>query len=444
MPIFSENAAALPSDLDPTFGSGGIVRISFTTGNDRANTMVLQNDGKILLAGRVDQNSSNSSMVLARLLGNGSLDPSFGIGGKVFGSAGLSFSLGTSLALQGDGRIVMGGFAYNGVDYDFALARYTANGSLDNTFGSGGKVITAFSNKDDSVTSVAVQTDGRVVVAGYSKVFTNAHYALARYLADGTLDLGFGTGGKVLTQIGPLYEGASSVTLQNDGKIIVAGSSTSLNGWDDFTLARYLPDGSLDTSFGVGGKLTTVVSTSNDEVAKVRALGDGKILVAGYSEGPNPSARNADFTLVRYLADGSPDPAFGSGGIVITPLATGNDYAKDMALQGDGKIVVAGYSYDIGSNSPRFAITRYLPDGVLDPSFDGDGKLLQTISNSSSIALTVAVQSNGGIVVAGTDRIGSKFDVAVVRYVGGSVPEASTWMLLGNFATGLFGMLRRR
>src|SRR5947209_5776224 len=258
--------------------------------------------------------------------GPGDLDATFGTGGRVLtdfgGGAGAR-----ALALQADGRIVVAGLSRVGVGDDFALARYNPNGSLDSSFGSGGRVLTDF-GLDDEARAVVLQADGKIVVAGGSG---GAFFALARYNADGTLDPSFGSEGRVCTNVGG-RDGARALALQSDGKIVVAGFSDVVGF--GFALARYNPDGSLDPSFGSGGRVLT------GGVALARGLAlqsDGKIVVAGFSD----AGGGQDFALARYNPDGTLDLTFGTGGKVTTDFG-GFDDAFALALPTDGKIVVAG------------------------------------------------------------------------------------------------------
>jgi uncharacterized delta-60 repeat protein len=215
----------------------------------------------------------------------------------------------------------------------------------------------------------------------------------------------FGTDGKVITsgQSGWGY----SVIQQADGKLVVAGYT--YNGWtgNDFALIRYNSDGSLDTSFGINGKVITIVSSGSNRGYSATAQADGKILVAGYSNG----AGN-DFALIRYNNDGSLDTSFGTNGIVITPVGVGysSDIGYSITLQADSKILVAG------SAGNDFALIRYNSDGSLDTSFDTDGKVITPMGLGYSVGYSVTVQTDGKIVVAGVNTDGTGSDFALARY----------------------------
>ncbi len=303
---------AAPGDLDPSFGSGGIVITDFG-GNDTAFALALQPDGKIVAAGTSSGGGTGTNFALARHNPDGSPDASFGARGTVitdFISNGSDEV--HALAIQPDGKIVVAGFVSQG--FDFALARFGQDGSLDPTFGTGGKVISQ-STSYGSLWAVALQPDGKIVVAGES----NSRVALARYNPDGSLDATFGGGGTV---IGVGDGRANAIALQPDGKIVVAGDSRSyyvdfadqLRTIKRFALARYNPDGSPDATFGLGGRSTT--GFGGDDIAFALALQpDGKIIVAGES--------NSRVALARYNSDGNLDATFGGGGTVITDFGGG-------------------------------------------------------------------------------------------------------------------------
>jgi uncharacterized delta-60 repeat protein len=318
-------------------------------------------------------------------------------------------ALAWALALQRDGKIVAAGTAESSEAAYFAVARYKSNGALDRSFGSNGKVETAFGNAGAAANAwaVAVQPDGKILVGGElffqeSGQDQNA-IALARYRSDGTLDASFGSGGKVTTPIGSFpARGVKALALQQDGKIVVVGARK--NGSQTlFALVRYRWDGSLDLSFGSGGLVTTALG-SVDGASDVLVQRNGRIVAVGDSGTLGQSA----FALARYRPDGSLDPSFGSGGKVRTSFGSGNADPTAAALQADGKIVLVGWRYKYPNWT--FALARYRPDGRLDPGFGVGGKvttsfrkLARTPANRlhQDEAWAVAIQRDGKIVVAG-------------------------------------------
>lgn len=413
-------AFAAPGDLDPNFGTGGIVTTAIGVASDTGRSIAVQADGRIVVAGQ-SSNGSNDDFSLVRYNSDGTLDTSFGGGdGIVTTAIGAADDQAFGVALQGDGHIVVVGYSSNGSNSDFALVRYTSNGSLDTSFGGGDGIVTTNigAGTNDYAVDMALHGDGRIVVAGYSLNGTVGDFALVRYNSNGSLDASFGDNGIITTDIGTVTDDrASSVALQGDGRVVVAGRTFPFDK-NHFALVRYNANGTLDTSFGGGdGIVITPVGTTDDAAYDVVLQADGRIVVAGSSSNGGYN----DFALVCYTTDGTLDPSFGGGdGIVTTQIGTSVDHGYGVALQGDGRIVVAGYS--IGLGNPDFALVRYNQDGTLDPSFGrGDG-IVTTAGSSSDIAFDVALQGDGRIVVAGSSSNGNA-DFALARYDAGAGGE---------------------
>ena len=290
-----------PAGLDPSFGTGGKVVTPVGSSDDNAYSMAIQADRRIVVAGR-SSNGSTSDFALARYNTNGTLDTAFNGTGKVvtpIGSGGVAFAV----AIQSDGRIVAAGRTNNGSNADFALARYNTNGTLDTTFNGTGKVTTPIGSGDDIGDSVAIQSDGRIVVAGYSHNGVDYDIALVRYNANGTLDTTFNGTGKVVTPIGSIHDQAFSVAIQTDGHIVVAGQSASEGQGTDFALARYNTNGTLDTTFNGTGIVVTPIGTREDVAWSVAIQTDGRILAAGFSN----NGLDFDFAFARYNTNGTLD-----------------------------------------------------------------------------------------------------------------------------------------
>ena len=331
--------------LDTTFDTDGIVTTDLG-GEDGAYSMVIQPDGRILVGGIADANGV-SDFGLVRYNTDGSLDTSFDSDGIVTTNFGID-DVGQSLALQPDGKIIIGGWTNPMGWSDFALARYNTDGSLDTTFDTDGK-ITLDLGGDDNAYSVDVQSDGKILVAGYSSTNPTYDFALVRYNTDGTLDTTFDTDGIVTTDLGG-EDGAYSMVIQPDGRILVGGARR-IGANNDFALVRYNADGTLDTTFDTDGKNTLDLG-GDDITYSVDVQSDGKILVAGYSSGSGSN----DFALVRYNADGTLDTTFDTDGIVTSDFG-GGDVGLSVALQPDGRILVGGYR-TINNNSVPI-VARY-------------------------------------------------------------------------------------
>ena len=435
--------------LDTGFGGRGFVTTAIGSGNDRAHAMAIQADGRIVLAGY-----SHNDIALVRYTADGTLDDTFGTvvngstrSGKVTTAIGSGEDRAHAMAIQADGRIVVAGYSHNGNNNDFAVVRYTADGTLDDTFGTvvngstrSGKVTTAIGSGEDRAHAMAIQADGRIVVAGYSHNGNNNDFAVVRYTADGTLDDTFGTvvsdsarSGIVTTAIGPENDKAYAMAIQPDGRIVVAGFSYFFRKSDDFALVRYTAAGTLDDTFGTvvsgstrSGKVTSSLGMpgSYDLVNAVAVQPDGRIVAVGYA--------GSQFALARYTADGAPDITFGADndadgnmdGYTVTPIGPSVNAARAMALQPDGRIVAAGFSYRHHRyRSVDFALARYTAAGTLDDTFGTvvsgttrSGKVTTYIGSGNARAYAMAIQADGRIVVAGSSRNGSNDDFAVARY----------------------------
>jgi uncharacterized delta-60 repeat protein len=407
--------AAADGDLDSTFGSGGKVITDFSGRSNGANAIALQADGRIVIAGSALSAAGPPDFAVARYNSDGSLDASFGSGGRVTTDFAGRSDNAAALTVQPDGKIlVAGGADMAGTQIDFALVRYNSNGSLDSTFGAGGKVTTDFNGGLDAVSSIVLQTDGRIVVAGFATA-GDPHMALARYNTNGTLDLSFGSAGKVVTNINGTRDFANALAIQSDGKLVAAGSTlTALGSFVMFALARYNPDGSLDATFGSGGKVTTQVVSGDGEDDEIFALAiqpDGRILAAGRANFAQ------DFGLARYQTNGALDTAFGTNGVVTTDFNGSIDRALGMVLQIDGKIVLAGAANLTTGSTGDFGLARYNSNGSLDSTFGAGGKVVTDFGGHVDTARGVVLQSDNKIVAAGSTAGISDSDIGVARYL---------------------------
>jgi uncharacterized delta-60 repeat protein len=394
--------------LDTTFSGDGKQTTDFG-GEDEAKAVALQAGGKLIAVG----DGGNVDFALARYNPNGSLDSSFSIDGKqttAFG--GVDEAKG--VAIQANGKIVVVGCPCDGPG-DFQIARYNPSGSLDTSFSGDGRQTTDFGGFDRA-TAVAVQADGKIVVVGYAVGAYSSSFALARYNPNGSLDTSFSGDGKQTTFFESLNT-ATGVELQADGKIVVAGESGDDIAFNfDFAVARFNPDGTLDTSFSSDGKQTTDFGSDSDGAGGVALQGDGKIVAAGSADG---GATGDEFALARYNGDGTLDTTFSDDGKQTTDFGFGaDDAANDIAIQGDGKILAVGLASGGGTGSD-FALARYDASGLLDPSFSGDGKR-RTNFGGDDEASGVALQADGKIVAVGRGLgADGTSDFALARYLGG-------------------------
>lgn len=402
---------AAPGDLDTSLNSTGKVFTAIGSGDDTARAVALQPDGKIVAVGHCF-NGNDDDFCLVRYLSTGALDTSFGSAGKVTTAIGDGGDYATAVALQPDGKIVAAGYCSNGTNDDFCLARYLNNGTVDVSFNGTGKVLTAIGSGTDAARALALQPDGKIVVAGFCESGVRFVFCLARFQSSGPLDASFNGTGTVTTVIGSNFSFAFALALQPDGKIIAAGTCNNGSN-NDFCLARYLVDGALDLSFNGTGWLLSPIGNGHDDAFAAAVSPDGKIVLAGSCS----NGMNNDFCLGRYLSNGAFDTSFNGTGKVFTPIDNSNDLAIGIVLQPDGKIVTAGFCSN--GNDNDFCVARYLSHGALDPSFNGTGKALTAMGSGTDFARALALQPDGKIVVAGYCFGGSNYDFCLARYQGG-------------------------
>lgn len=442
--------------LDASFGAGeddgtpaGVVSTSLGNGDDMAEDLSVDADGHVVVVGNRHNGESND-IVLVRYTTDGSFDAGFGVGeddgtpnGVVNISLGEGNDFGTAVAQQADGKLVVAGYHDEGASTNMVVLRVNADGTLDQSFGTAndgtenGIVNISLGDGNDVARDVALQADGKIVVVGDSVTADgSSNIIVARLNADGSVDEGFGQSedgtpnGFVATSLGNGDDKANSLVLQADGKIVVAGNRVAEDGSSNIIVARYDAAGVPDATFGASGDDGTPEGFVNislgegDDIARDIALqADGKVVVAGDSVTADGSS---NFVLARFNADGTPDEGFGvaedgtPNGFVSTSLGEGNDYATGLAIQNDGKLVVAGYHQE--GDSTNIAVARYEANGDLDQAFgtadDGteNGIVNISLGDGDDMAQAVAVQGDKLIVVAGTTTAtdGSK-NIAVLR-----------------------------
>ena len=407
-------ALAAGGDLDPTFSTNGKIRTDFTPSMEFAYDLAIQADGKIVAVG-----NARRRFALVRYTADGTLDSTFGGDGKVRTNFTTETDHAEGVAIQANGKIVAVGVArsvFSNSDSRFAVARYNADGTLDATFGGDGKVTTSFRDGDDHAQGVAIQANGKIVAVGTaperaSGVPEDTRFALARYNAKGELDSTFGGDGKVTSDFEEGWGEALGVAIQADGKIVAVG----YEGYGDSgAVARYNSDGSLDSTFG-GAAFPFhdgYVTTDNWVANGVAIQADGKVVVSAAGWGSNWVGPR--WAVFRFNANGTKDATFGEDGRVTTSFTLADDYARGLAIQADGKIVVAGGAGSSGSGSDsKFAVARYIADGSLDSTFGGDGKVTTNFTTGVDAARGVVIQADGKIVAAG----GANGRFALARYL---------------------------
>jgi uncharacterized delta-60 repeat protein len=409
-------ASAREGDLDPSFGSGGIVTTAIRTNLDRIHALALDGAGRIVAAGDTTV-SSDDRFALVRYQPSGAPDPMFGAGGIVTTPIGTSATA-SALALDAAGRIVVAGTS----DGHIAVARYDSGGGLDVAgFGTGGIVNTTIGTHDEA-NAVAIDPGGRIVVAGRTQTGTfTSNLLVVRYLENGTPDTSFGQAGTGVAST-PVpsepFAGVNSMAIDPAGRIVVAGFGRA-GSVTEVVLARYEPNGTLDETFGDGGTVVTPIGSGGNAGAQSIAIDAlGRIVVAGSAS----NAPDSDFALARYNPDGTLDSSFGSGGVVMTQVAGANDGANAMAFDQQGRIVAGGYA-TVNGGFTDFAVARYNADGSLDTSFADGGKRLTQIGSTNAYASGLLIDGQDRIVAGGYEQIGTtKEDFALARYFGDQTP----------------------
>jgi len=428
--------------LDNSFGTNGVATIPGSSSNSEVSSIVIQTDSadgnkeKIIAAG-FTWIPNDTDFILVRFNPDGSIDSTFGGNGNGIVTSGINnfADYATSAALQGDGKIIIAGYQSNGHDLDFMLARFSADGIPDNNFGGGDGIVTtdvSGHRTNDRAYSVAIQNDGNIIIAGSSDEENS--FAAARYKSDGSPDASFGSNGIALTSVGSdtgRNNIGYSIAIQNDGRIIIGGRSKNDNVVH-ITLLRYKSNGKPDSTFDDDGIVVTDLRNNADVRSVFPYHADGeneKILAAGtFFNGDD-----LDIVLTRYNADGSPDAAFGTGGVLIIPRAKSNqtafaaDYQIDPINGRVRKIITAGYSFD-GDNID-FALASLNGDGIIDKSFGTDGIVNTPIENTHSVLNEIAIQQGENneekIIAAGRTGRGDSSYITVVRYNSDGIPDST-------------------
>lgn len=350
---------------DATFDTDGMVTIDFNSNIDSAWSVAIQADGKIVVAG--ESLGANSDIAVARLTTTGALDASFDGDGKTTIDFQNSADIGWAIAIQPDAKIVVAGLASGGT---FGLVRLTSGGTPDGTFGTNGRVTTAFGQNGDVAKAVIVLPDGKLLAGGTVFAGGNGNFGLARYNADGTLDTSFNSTGKVVTDIGTFSgDQVTDMKRMADGRIVIAGMTNMSGGFLAMVIVRYNGDGTLDTSFDTDGKVTTMFNPNgNNQLRAIEVTSNGKIIGACAIDS---QAYNNGFNVVMYRSDGSLDPTFGAGGRVSTVFGQSERDARDVVLQPNGQIIAVGAVRGYGD----FGVARYNTTGIAAVSdFDGGAR----------------------------------------------------------------------
>jgi uncharacterized delta-60 repeat protein len=410
---------AAEGDLDQSFGAAGKVITPIGTSTDEANGVAIDSQGRIVAAGRsFSGGTAFHDFSLARYEPNGGLDAGFGTaGGTVISGFGTNADdQGNATAIDSQGRIVVVGVTNSGANDDFAVARFNPNGTPDLGFSGTGRVTLPIGTGDDAANAVAIDSQDRIVAAGSTANASNDDFALVRFQTNGTPDPAFGAGGKVTSPIGPGDDVALAVAIDSQGRIVAAGRSENGSGDSDVAVARYDVNGNPDVTFNGSGTVTAGFNAGAfDRASAVAIDSQGRIVTAGRTF----NGTDNDFALTRFTSAGSLDTTFNGTGKVTTPIVNGDDQAQGVAIDHLGKIVAVGLSF---VSSADFSLVRYNADGSLDTTFNGSGKVTTSFTAGNDAGRAVAIDQQQRIVVAGDT--GS--DYALARYIGDQVAPTVT------------------
>jgi uncharacterized delta-60 repeat protein len=417
VPLALGSSEGVPGSLALSFGDQGTVVTPVGKFDASAFAIKVLPNGKLIALGRVakNQDSTTDDFLLARYQRSGKLDPAFGSDGLVQTDFGRDYAAGFALALQRDGKIIAAGD--NGYSHPkpycgFALARYLPKGQLDPRFGDGGKVTTDFGTVRSCavIRAVAVQRNGKIVAAGYNANLYDG-FLIARYLPSGSLDRSFGRSGIVHTRFDICSCEADALALQSNGMILVGGSGSPKDEAGGFALVRYRRNGSRDPSFGDHhGEVFTAFGTARDNQSYISGLAlqpNGMIVAAGTSWHPNYAGGGpSNFALARYKRSGTLDHTFGSRGTRETRIPGGDGYAQaDGVVRQPDGSIIVAGSSATYTAGRDFAVARYLPNGSLDPDF---GTVTTDIAGGNDYAWGLIIQPGGRIVLAGQSNARGK------------------------------------
>jgi uncharacterized delta-60 repeat protein len=408
--------------LDSTFGTNGKVVTSFGSDESNLASLAIQSDGKIVACGSY-YNGTINQIALSRYLANGNIDTSFGNNGTVLTPVGTYLeNESNEVKVLNNGKILVAasnGISLSELDFDFAIVRYNSNGTLDSSFGTNGILLSDFNSVSNQAGSLQIQSDNKFIVAGAingDAVSVNPNFAIARYNENGAKDTSFGLNGLVSVNFGAVSNNLllsedrlECMKIQSDGKILAAGFTSNISETTaNFGIVRLNSDGSLDSSFGINGRIIT--SFGGDTVAySIQILSDGKFIVCGNDYNDNDN--NGNLAIAKYTANGILDTSYGIGGKAVTDFTTMSQIFSSE-LQNDDKLIVSGVALNTTAD---FVLFRFMANGSLDTSFGIGGR--QTIDfGDDEGAMTSITQADGKIILGGGTYNGISADFTLLRF----------------------------
>ncbi|MCW3124779.1 MAG: hypothetical protein JWO03_437 [Bacteroidetes bacterium] len=408
--LCAQSAFSQAGMLDPSYGDHGKANTRVANGGILWGMSTI--DGWSVVVGGLARNNSDSDFAVSKYTRDGRPDSSFGVNGVAITQMGPGADVVYGTMIQPDGKVIAAGMAWSGTKYNFAVARYTAAGVLDTTFGDHGRAITSLSPYDNIGTAIGTQDGWSIVVGGMVSDGSTDDFGLVRYTRDGIVDSTFGVNGIVVTDLlSGSDDDLAAIAIAADSGIVAGGTTYGSGSTQYFSLARYTRNGALDNNFGTSGRVVHTGS-ADDETYAVALQPDGKVVIGGYST----NGTNDDFGLLRLMADGSVDNSFGTNGHVITAVGDSDEAMYSLLVQPDGRIIAAGSSID-SNGQYRNALIRYNADGTADHTFGTDGIVAAKLSSSDNEIYAVKLETDGKIVTAGYANDGTDDMFSMARYL---------------------------
>lgn len=387
--VLTPVAAAADGDLDFGFGTGGVVVTTVSGAQLTPSSLVVQPDGKYIVAGQL-LSAAGGQFAVVRYQPNGSIDTSFGDGGFATTGFGTLGAIASAIALSPDGDVVVGGTSFDfATGPTWALARFNADGALDSAFGTGGKRLFAFApGSMGGIHDLALDASGKIVATGGGPGFPATGIGVARFLGDGSLDTSFGDVGRSVVAFDDDLTVGGDLALDRDGNLLVSGQTGG--GTTEAFVARLTPDGALDATFAIGGRTILPLDGFFNSAGTMTVTSDGGVLVIGRTFSTGPSS-----VVARLSPDGSVDTSFGGDGVVAVPVAI----AARALVQADGKVIVVGTAGDPLFAQTQFAAVRLTPDGATDTSFGNGGAVITAVGPDAHVV--DGAIAGGGVTLAG-------------------------------------------
>lgn len=427
--LFSQFLFSQTVMLDNTFGTNGKVLHSFEQNGDGLNAISIQQDGKVLVC-TLKEFSLNGNVIVSRFNVDGTLDTNFGVNGIVETQLIVETMGYNLIKLQPDGKILVVGSKSNTSNLnhsDFAAMRYNPDGTVDTDFGTNGIVITDFNSKDDVANAVALQSDGKIIVAGFTYSDSNgkSNVSLVRYLNNGTIDSAFGDNGKSVLpgMASNSHDFSTCIQVTQDNHILIGATTTAGEIVEDdrnVAVFKVNNDGTMDTSFNTTGY--AVLDFGADEYIGAIDEYDGKIVIAGYSG----FTGGAKFFLARFTVNGTPDPAFGVNGLVIGNRNSTNthDAVIGMKILDNGKLLCTGYT--LNDTNADFLLIQFNNNGTIDSGFNNSGYFMTDFNNGTNdISSAIAIAADGKIVCSGFTELNAIRVTSLARYTVSELSNGS-------------------